>query len=136
MSYIPKYILKRLIPDNAVKLDGQDLKIQMVNVIQPIPIEEVPEDLLKFIEVKIDNEVVIDAQKKDAAEQMKIQWQDKVFTLKNVKEAQGLTLPVGGTLTIILPNTKGLKVGEMHKFSVLIKADNPINVEFDRKVSQ
>jgi hypothetical protein len=134
MSYIPKYILKRMIPKDAVKLVGNDLELTMVNVISPISIDEVPDDLLNYLEVKIDNEVVLGADKKDAANGLKIKWEDKTFTMANVKEAVGLTLPVGGNLVVIIPNTKNLAKGSTHKFEVVIKANNPINVEFEREV--
>ena len=91
MSYIPKYIIKRLIPEDAVKIDGELLKIKMVNVISPISIDEVPDDVLNYLEVKVDDEVVLDASKTDMAAGMKLLWQDQEFTLDNIKEAQGQT---------------------------------------------
>jgi hypothetical protein len=135
MSYIPKYIIKRLIPEDAVKVDGELLKIKMVNVISPISIDEVPDDVLNYLEVKVDDEVVLDATKTDMAAGMKLIWNDQEFTLENIKDAQGQTLPVGGELIVCLPNP-GLEVGSTHKFAVTIKTDNPINVEFEREVKE
>ena len=135
MSYIPKYIIKQLIPEDAVKINGELLKIKMVNVISPISIDEVPDDVLNYLEVKVDDEVVLDASKTDMAAGMKLLWQDQEFTLDNIKEAQGQTLPVGGELTVVLPNP-GLEIGSTHKFAVTIKTDNPINVEFEREVKE
>lgn len=134
MSYIPKYILKRMIPADAVKLVGSNIEITMVNVISPISIDEVPDDLLNFIEVKIDGDVVLGADKKDLGKDLQIKAENKVYTLTNVKEAQGMTLPVGGTLVVVLPNSKNLAKDSTHNFEVTIKTNNPINVAFERKL--
>jgi hypothetical protein len=134
MSYIPKYILKRMIPKDAVKLIGDNLEITMVNVISPISIDEVPDDLLNYLELKVDNEVVMGAGNEGVGSGLQIKAEGKVFTLKNVKEAVGLTLPVGGTLTVVMPNVKKLEKGSTHSFEVTIKTNNPVNVQFEREV--
>lgn len=135
VSFIPKYIIKRMIPADGVKLRGDMIDVNFVNVISPISIDQVPDDVLNYIVVKIDDEVVLDASRAAEAEKMSITWQEKVFTMKNFKEAQGQTLPVGGSLIISFPNNKNLVKGTTHKFSVMIKTDNPINIEFERPVS-
>jgi hypothetical protein len=133
MSYIPKYILKRMIPKEAVTIQGDDIVVSMTNVISPISIDEVPDKVLEYIVLKIDDKVIIDAANPDLAKTLKLGWEDKVFTLNNFKDACGLTLPVGGKLTIGFKNP-GLKKGETHDFEVTIKTDNPINIKFDREV--
>ena len=124
-----------MIAKDAVKVVGDNLEMTMTNVISPISIDEIPPDVLNYLEMKIDNDVILDGSKADVANKMQIKWEDKIFTMANLKDAVGLTLPVGGLLTIIVPNVKGIKAGETHNFEVTIKADNPINIAFEREVA-
>src|SRR6056297_252637 len=129
MSYIPKYILKRMIPKDAIKLDGDDVVINVTNVISPISIDEIPEDVLNYLEVKVDGDVVLSGAKPDLADGLKLIWEDKTFTLDNIQDAVGETLPVGGKMKIVFPNAIGLASGEEHEVEVTIKTDNPINIK-------
>ncbi len=133
MSYIPKYILKRMIPKDAVSIDGDDIVVAMTNVISPISIDEIPEDVLNYLEVKVDGDIVISGDQPEAGKSLRIKWEDKTFTLDNIDEAIGETLPVGGKMTIMFKNP-GLKSGDTHEFEVTIKADNPINIKFKRAI--
>lgn len=130
MSYIPKYILKRMLPKDCVKAVGDGgVEITMVNVISPISIDEVPENVLDYVEVKIDDEPL----PKDKMANIEIKFDDDVYTLNNAQDALGKTIPVGGKLTITVPEV-GLKAGDKHKVDVTIKTDNPINIGVERKV--
>lgn len=133
MSYIPKYILKRMIPQDAVKIENDEIVVEMTNVISPISIDEVPENVLEYIELKVDGNVIVDGSKPEMGKTLKITWEDKVFTIDNFKSAVGMTLPVGGKLKIAFKNP-GLASGSTHKFEVTIKTNNPINIEFERTV--
>ena len=135
MSYIPKYIIKRLIPENGVVAEGDVIKVNAVNVISPIAIDEVPDDFMNFIELKVDDKVVLDGTHRDGADKLSLGYGGKSYNTKNLKEAQGQTIPVGGQILIVFPNTPKLEKGSMHKFTVTIKTNNPINIEFERKVN-
>jgi hypothetical protein len=128
MSYIPKYILKRMLPKDCVTLEGDLIKVAMTNVISPISIDEIPDDVLNYLELKVDDKVVEDLSG------LKILWEDKEFTLANIADAVGETLPVGGKMTLVLPNSVGVAKGEKHDIEVIIKADNPINIKVSREV--
>jgi hypothetical protein len=83
----------------------------------------------------VDGNIVLSGEKPDLAAGLKILWQDQVFTMENIKNAVGQTLPIGGIMTVVIPNP-GLAVGETHDFEVTIKADNPINIKFEREVCE
>lgn len=135
MSYIPKYIIKRLITENGVQLEGDMLKFTLVNVISPITIDEIPEDFLNFIEIKIDDKVVLNGTDQKAnGDKMHLKFVDKEFTVQTFKQALGLIIPVGGTGVVKFPNVLNLEKGSTHKFAVTIKLNNPVNIEFERKV--
>jgi hypothetical protein len=133
MSYIPKYILKRMIPQDAVKIDGDNIIVEMTNVISPISIDEAPDNVLDYFELKIDGNIHIDGTKPDEGKHLKVEWEGKIFTIDNFKEAVGLTLPVGGKLKFIFRNPN-LKSGGTHKFNVTIRTNNPVNIEFERTI--
>ena len=128
MSYIPKYILKRMLPKTCLSLDGDMIKIEMVNVISPISVDEVPDDVLNYLAVKVNDTEVADLSG------LVLIWGDKEFTLSNIKELVGVTLPVGDKLTIKIPNSVGLKSGDKPTVEVTIKTDNPMNIKVDRVV--
>ena len=136
MSYVPKYVLKRLIPEKAVKLVGGDIQVEMVNVLTPIPFSMIPGEFVDLVEIKVDDKVVVDSSKPEVAEKAKIIWNGKDYALKNIKEVADGTLPVGDKMTIVIPNIFGFKVGETHTMELTVKIDSPINIKFERTISE
>jgi hypothetical protein len=141
MSYIPKYILKRMIPEdsffNATK--GKAAKpthmgLYIVNVISPLSIPaEIPsdpkelaklagvDDISKLINLSIDGkDLAFDINK------LVLKYEDKLVTIKNLKDAAGVTLPVGGKLSIMYEMPGGLAAGE---HEIIIKAGIGGNVQ-------
>jgi hypothetical protein len=127
MSYIPKYILKRMIPEDSFfnTTKGKAAKpthmgLYIVNVISPLSIPaEIPsdpkelaklagvDDLSKLINFSIDGkEIGFDINK------LVLKFEDKIVTLKNLKDAAGVTLPVGGKLFLMYEMPGGLAAGE------------------------
>ncbi len=133
MSYIPKYILKRMIPMDACKEVEGGVEISIVNVISPLSIDDIPADLdpLEYLEVKIDGEAI----PRDDLAKLKITSPDEgiTITMDNIQDALGKTVPVGGKLVIYFPTDK-LKKGEEHEVDLTIKTDNPINVKITRTI--
>jgi hypothetical protein len=127
MSYIPKYILKRMLPADCCKAVAGGVEITMVNVISPISIDEVPDNVLDYVDVKVDGKALDTATKSKVA----IEFEGQKYTLGNAKAVAGKTIPVGGTLKVFAP-VSGLKKGETHKVEVIIKLDNPIQIEVER----
>lgn len=112
MSYVPKYIIKRAVPKDAVKLVGKEIQINLINVFTPLTIDEIPDNYLDYIGVSIDGEA------QDLMKGFTLKAEGKTFTHKNIKEVLGMTLPVGGILQIIFPNMKNLTKGSTHNFEV------------------
>jgi hypothetical protein len=48
MSYIPKYILKRMLPADCVKSIEDGIEITFLNVLSPITIEQIPNNVLDY----------------------------------------------------------------------------------------
>lgn len=140
MSYIPKYILKRMIPEdsffNTCKTGSQPTHFgfYIVNVISPLSIPaEIPsdpkelaklagvDDLSKLINLSVDGkEMAFDINK------LVLRYEDKEVTLKNLKDAAGVTIPVGGKLAIMYEMAGGLPAGE---HEIVVKAGIGGNVQ-------
>ncbi len=134
MSYIPKYILKRMVPDNAVKIVANNIEITIVNVISPLTIEDIPEgDLSQYVDIALDGKWYEGQAKQDFVSKIELRYEDKAVTLKNVRQFSGLTLPVGAQIKLVTPNP-GWKAGETHSVTVKINLDNPVEITAERKV--
>ncbi|MHA1821393.1 MAG: hypothetical protein ACTSU2_14595 [Promethearchaeota archaeon] len=148
MSYIPKYILKRMFPKGkSLKVVNKDGKkyvlLQMINVISPISIPESvslddldfnPEDVGNLLKIEVNGkpmEVTLERIKNKVS----IWHAGKEYTYQNIffeNAAGGLTIPVGGKLTILIEYEGDIAdiitgPGE-YEVHVEVKSDNPINV--------
>jgi hypothetical protein len=110
MSYVPKYVLKRMVPKDAVKLVGGNIEISMINLIMDIPVSEIPNYVGNLLE-KME------------------------YTFDNLVEAG--VIPTNSKMKFVVPNVKGLKVGETHVFGINLKIPElPINTEIEREVGE
>jgi hypothetical protein len=122
---MPKYIIKRAIPADAVKIVGKEIEIKLINVFSPLTIDEIPDNYLDYIGVSIDGEA------QDLTKGFALKAEGKTFSHKNIKEALGMTLPVGGILQITFPNLKNLAKGSTHNFDVKY---TDTHIPFDRQI--
>jgi hypothetical protein len=125
MSYIPKYIMKRMVPEGAVKNTNTGWEIEVTNVISPLTVDQIPDNVMDIFNFKVDD-------KEMDKTKMSLRYEDKVVSLKNPKDALGVTVPVGGKIYIIAED-KPLPAGT-HKFEINIQIDNPINITIEREV--
>ncbi|HMF34665.1 MAG TPA: hypothetical protein VKK79_24800 [Candidatus Lokiarchaeia archaeon] len=125
MSYIPKYILKRMVPPDAVKNTDDGWEVEVTNVISPLTVDEIPDNVMDLVSFKIDGEEMDKST-------MALRYEDKTVSVDNPQDALGVTIPVGGKVYIVHKGDQ-LPAG-MHKFEVSVKADNPINIEVEREV--
>jgi hypothetical protein len=126
MSYIPKYILKRMLPKDCVKAVDGGAEINLVNVISPISIDELPENVIDYLEVKIDGVAISDDQKKG----IKLSFGGKTFEMASIGDLVGETIPVGEKAVLYCPCD--VKAGEEREIDVTIKTDNPMNIKVKR----
>lgn len=148
MSYIPKYILKRLFPaDSLANLDTTGdgavdaFRIVFVNVISPIEIpenfmDEVKQagvdlaDFASFAKIELDG-TELPVKMKNVT----IWFQGEKFTLDNIESAGGRVIPVGGKLTIVYKYHDEIPVLEpgAHEWKLDVHAlDNPMNFSLTR----
>jgi hypothetical protein len=128
MSYVPKYILKRMLPPDCIKSVSGGIEITFLNVLSPISIEQIPDNALDYLEFKIDGKEV----KGDVKSKIKITMDKEVATISNMKNYIGRTIPVGGKLGINIPQP--LEKGKEYDFEIIIKTEHPFNVKVQRVV--
>ena len=132
MSYIPKYILKRMLPPDCVKEVKGGIEISVINVLSPLSIDEIPADYknyLDYLELVVDGKPVPNEKKAG----IKIVYNDKSYGMDNLTEAIGQTIPVGGSLKLFAP-LDWLKKGEKHQIDINVKLDNPISIQIEREI--
>jgi hypothetical protein len=126
MSYIPKYILKRMIPEDAVQNTDYGWHVSITNVISPLAVDEIPDNVMDLFKISVDGEE-IDKTKASLA------YEDKVVTFEDPTAALGITIPVGGVIELRY-NGEPLNSG-MHVFKLEIAAGSGMSIEFEREVA-
>jgi hypothetical protein len=123
MSYMPKYILKRVFPADCIKLKDNGVEFTFNNVLAPMQIEKIPEGeaYLARYSIKVDGvNIPIEIMKK-----AKVTVNGKTYASTNIKALEGQVIPAGGKIVIFAPVTefagKKLKKGEEHEFFISIK---------------
>jgi hypothetical protein len=131
MSYIPKYILKRMFPKDCVKAADNGVTVSMVNVISPLSIDDgIPDDAENHVDVNIDGKA-LDAETK---KKLSFTIDGTTYTIAKAIDFQGVVIPVGGKIEVFLPGSD-LKAGEEHEFEIIIKTDNPFQLKFKRTIN-
>ncbi len=126
MSYIPKYILKRMIPADAVSNTEDGWKVAITNVISPLSVDEVPDNVGDLFKITVDDKEI---DKKYLA----LAYENTVVTFENPKAAIGVTVPVGGVLEL---RCKGQKLAPgSHSFKLQVAAGGDMSIEFERDVA-
>ncbi len=132
-QYIPKYIIKRLVPAKGVKKEGDVLNITFVNVLSPINVsEEFPDDLSGKIKVSVDGKELPEEQIFETT----LDIEGKTYKITELGNLKGETIPVGAQIFIKVPDKDNMiKSGETHKFSVWIEETPNLSLDIERTVN-
>ncbi|MHA1733152.1 MAG: hypothetical protein ACTSU5_14490 [Promethearchaeota archaeon] len=149
MSYIPKYILKRIFPpDGLANLDTtgdgkvDSLRITYLNLISPIEIPDMDleaeiknsgvdlNDFSTIAKIKIDGKDI-----PIKAENISIWFEGEEYTLSNIQKAAGKTVPIGGKLTVVYKygDIPVLEPGD-HEFDVTTVTEGGMNFKIVRPI--
>ena len=116
MSFIPKYILKRMFPLDCLKKVEGGIELTMVNVISPIAAKDLPENVSDFISVKVDGNDI----PRDVIQGLVVTANGNKYDASNLKDLNGQVLPIGGSLAFFVPY-EGVQAGEEHELALDIK---------------
>ena len=128
MSYIPKYILKRMFPEDSFKKVENGIEVTMINVISPLSVDEVPDDVVNYIEAIVDGTPITAEDK----EKVTISTGDNTYAITNAKEFAGVVIPVGATIKVFIPCD--LEEGSEHEIGITIKTEHPFELSVKRTV--
>ncbi len=134
MSAIPKYIIKRLIPENAVKLDNDFISIKVLNVLSNLPVSKIPPEFLDVLDVKIDDVHVLKTDRKAILAKCSFVFKERSYPLADIARIEGGEIPIGQEFSIVFPNVINLKKGEKHKFAMEFKVKRGLSIEFERVI--
>jgi len=151
MSYVPKYILKRMFPKEKclklVKHEGKDvIVLAMVNVISPIAVPDgpinlgpvkLPDEVEKYLKIAI-NGVQIPVTPQIFANDVSLWYEGKKHTANSIlkeSSAAGLNIPVGGILALMINKAivpaalnSALVNGAEIEVQVDVALNNPVSV--------
>ena len=128
MSYVPKYIIKRMIRKNALKKVEGGLEFTFTNIISPIEISIVPDNFLDYIKPTMDRKPI----SKDIINNSEVTVGDETFYIKDAQKYIGRIIPVGAELLIKVP---GLEVeqGKECEFEFVVE-ETSLNFKVKRTI--
>ncbi len=138
-SHIPTYIVKRILPVDAVSNvdttgDGTPDHIQVVayNVMLPISVAELNSWDLKLEDA---GDMYVDDTRIDPAS-IRCYYEGKEYSIKNFYEELNLVIPIGGRSKILIPWPGGLPMGT-HTFRVKYEwQEFSGDVKLDREITE
>jgi hypothetical protein len=131
-SFIPKYITKRLIPADAVKIEQDLIRVKFVNILSPIPTGKAPEKTKDAIVVKIDGQLIYSKDKKDIGTKIWLEYKNQKFNLDELSKMGNGIIPVGDTFDIVAPNLLNYKSGETHKIEFKLEIGKGFGFDVER----
>ena len=126
MSYVPKYVLKRMVPQDAAKAVEGGIQLTILNLITTIPADQIPGDPLDIIEIKLNGEQLT----KEEMEKITVTLDDKTIKFGNLQDAG--SVPVNTKMIFFLPTDK-LKAGDAVKAEIDIQMVN-VHIEVERTI--
>lgn len=113
MSYVPKYILKRMIPEDGLKKVEGGVQLTMVNMITTIPVGEAPGEIADLLEIKVNDEPLT----REQITGIEVSWEDNKYTMENIRDAG--TIPVNVELKFFVPYPD-VEVGQEVKIEIAV----------------
>ena len=126
MSYIPKYVMKRMVTEDALKHVPGGVELTIVNQVATLPVDQIPGNPAEFFTVKLNGKQFPLAD----MEKIVIKVNGKAHPLPKIQEAT--EIQTGATLAFFFP-LKGAKAGEELKIELHVPEINA-NVELVRKI--
>ena len=126
MSYVPKYILKRLVPKDAVTKVENGVKVKAINVISPIPLSQLPGNPLDEIDLALDGKEM----SREEKAKVTVEVNGDTYPLENLRDAGDVAI---GAEMIFFFETDAYNSGD----EVTAKLSIPIantELEFTRKI--
>ena len=108
MHDIPRYLLKRMIAKDGVRLtdDESMIEIQFKNILRAINTSLFSSDFMRLIEPRVDGEIIAEAGDEDFFSKVKVKIKDNTVPFIELGSA-GMIL-INEIISILIPNIKEL----------------------------
>ncbi len=137
---IAQFMVDRMFSKKCLQLQKDNLlKIEFINVIGPIHVDQVPSNLWDHILIQIDDCQIPCEEKPLEQITATLLWEKKEFHFSNPESLKGITFPVGAHIFLIVQAPLKLiqKKGKMIHFSFTLRLDKnteTVHVEIDRQL--
>jgi hypothetical protein len=130
MSFVPKYLINRLLPNDCLVAAENGVELNAINVMMPITIEEIPPNFMDYFDIELDGE----KKPREFVNQMTLTVEGKTIGIDNVAtEFLGMTIPMGAAMKMFIPIE--WQTGEEHEIAFDVKAeDTPMTIRVKRTV--
>ncbi|GAB4326586.1 MAG: hypothetical protein Kow0069_33180 [Promethearchaeota archaeon] len=128
MSYVPRYILKRMVKEDAIKKVEGGGSLTLINMIMPLSADLAPSgNPLDYVQVKINDEML----NKEEMEAIEIHHKGGVYTFATLRDAD--VIAVGDEVTFVLKSDKwdALNVGDEVTIEIMVPEAN-VNLKVTR----
>lgn len=105
-----------MFPQDCIKKVEGGIELTMVNVISPITAKDLPENVADFISAKVDGNDIPG----EIIQGLVVTVNGNKYDASSLKQLDGQTLPIGGTLTFFIPY-EDIQAGDEHELSLDIK---------------
>ncbi|MHA1697316.1 MAG: hypothetical protein ACTSWN_00585 [Promethearchaeota archaeon] len=126
MSYVPKYVLKRMIKQDALKKVEGGVEFTMINLVATIPVDQIPGSPLDILEIKINGEQL----SREEMEKIVVEFNEQKVKLPNIMDVG--VIPVNSVIKFFLPVEK-YNAGDEIKVEIDVPIVN-VHVEFTRTI--
>lgn len=126
MSYIPRYVMKRMVAEDALKQVPGGVELSIVNQVATLPVDAIPGNPATFFTVKLNGKQLPPAD----MERIVITVDDTAYPLPKIQEAT--EIPTGAALKFFFP-LEGVKMGEELKIELHVPEINA-DIELVRKI--
>lgn len=138
---IAQFMVDRMFSKKCLQLQKNNLlKIEFINVIGPIHIDQVPSNLWDNILIQLDDcQIPCEETPPDQVAAWLI-WEKKEFRISNPESLKGITFPVGAHIFLFVqvPSKLVQKKGKTVHFSFTLRLDKnteTVHVEIDRQLN-
>jgi hypothetical protein len=130
MGYVPKYIQKRMFPKDAMKKDGDAVKLKIINVITPISADLAPSgNILDYLHAKVMGREL----SKDEIASVGISTNGIDCTLGTFNKAGLIAVGQEVIVTFVSEETKNAKVGDQVSFEINVP-EVSVNILIEREL--
>lgn len=128
MSYVPKYVLKRMVPEDAMKKVPGGGELTLINMVANVPVDQIPGDPADIIGIKLNDKELT----KDEISKIEVYVDDKKYMFNDLKDAGSIA--VNTKLKFFMPGAE-FNVGDELTITIDV-AMVDVHIDITRTVTE